>query len=103
MARLGRGVSTGSNSEERAALRAAFDGPEGPWPYDWVSEMKFREYDGHYVVVKGVTPEGHYVYADLARGSKGQTYQFQNDSLELTDEEWKGLWIPEECDSFELP
>lgn len=101
-----KGVSTGINKEEREALAVAFNGPEGPWPFDWAQEFKFRAYDGHYVVVRGLAPKeqgGRYVYADLARGQTGQGYQFQNDSLEMSDYQWSKLSIPEECDWFDIP
>lgn len=99
----GRGWSRSFSAEEYEALRAAFDGPQGPYPFDQVRAAKFRSHDGHYVVVQALTPGGGHCYADLARAGTGKPYQFQNDSLEFTDREWRGLSIPEECDWFELP
>lgn len=99
----GRGWSRAIGAEEYEALQRAFDGPQGPQPFEYVTAAKFRVYDGHYVVCRVEPPGARPFYADLARGHAGQTYQFQNDSMELTDEEWRCLSIPPECDGFTLP
>jgi hypothetical protein len=99
----GTGWSSGVNAEEREALQRAFDGPHGPCPFEHVAAAKFRVYDGHYVVCRVEPPGQQPFYADLARGRQGQDYEFQNDSLEMTDWQWKHVSIPEECDSFTCP
>lgn len=99
----GSGWSSGVDKEEREALQRAFDGPDGPCPAKDVVAAKFREYDGHYVICRCQPPGQQPFYADLARGRTGQDYQFQNDSLDLTELQWKNVTIPEECDSFTCP
>lgn len=97
-----KGVSTSINKEEREALARAF-AQEGPCSFEYATAFKFRAYDGHYVVVRLEPPGQDPFYADLARGAKGDTYQFQNDSLEFTEEQWAKLRIPADCDWFEVP
>jgi len=99
----GLGWSGDFTAEEREALQAAFDGQHGPCPFEHVTAAKFRAYDGHYVVCRVEPPGVLPFYADLARGRRGQPYQFQNDSLDLTDLQWRSLSIPEECDWFTCP
>lgn len=104
MAYSKRNVSTGKGTaEEMEQLAAAFNGPEGPCPFEHATQFKWRAYDGHYVVVRLEPPGQDPFYADLARGAKYKPYQFQNDSMELTEAEWKGLMMDPECDGFELP
>ncbi len=98
-----KGVSTAISADERECLERAFNGPEGPCGWEHATAWKFRNYDGHYVVVRLEPPGQAPFYADLARGSTGETYQFQNDSLDFTPAQWKALSIPDQCDWFVVP
>jgi len=97
-----KGVSTVINTEEREALARAF-AAEGPCDFKYATAFKARAYDGHYVVVRLEPPKQAPFYADLARGAAGDTYEFQNDSLDFTDAQWKALRIPDACDWFVVP
>ena len=98
----GKGVSTSMSEGECAALQLSF-AADGPDKWEYVTQWKFRVYDGHYVVVRIEPPGKLPFYADLARGRGAEKYEFQNDSLEMTDWQWQRLSIPVECDWFDIP
>lgn len=96
------GWSAVANQEELAALRDAFDGPDGPEPFQHVRCAKWRGYDGHYVLCRVQVPGKQPFYADLARGGRGQSYQFQNDCIQLTEDQWRRVTMRGDCDWFDL-
>jgi hypothetical protein len=101
---MGRGVSTRATKQERESLREWFDDYfRGDPNFSHVTGMKFREYDGHYVVLRVERPGQHPFYVDAARAGESKPWQCQNDAIEMTEKQWNALSIPAECDWFEIP